>query len=224
MKKSQICYLTSAILFFIFVIYTALVARVGISNIGPNDSSVGFATLNGKVAEAIGVHMAWYYITDILGYLAILVAVFFAALGVLELVSRKSLKKVDKDLYVLAAFYFFVIGSYVLFEIIEINFRPVLIKGELEASYPSSHTMLALCILVTAMMQMYTRLKNLWIRIGVEAGLALLCVIIVVGRVLSGVHWITDIIGGVLLSVFLISLYVAGIETFCRKKKKKHGA
>ena len=32
-------------------------------------------------------------------------------------------------------------------------------------------------------------------------------IFIVIARLLSGVHWLTDIIGGILISNFLLSLY-----------------
>ena len=82
-----------------------------------------------------------------------------------------------------------------------------MIDGKLEASYPSSTTMLALCVLPTAMMQLKTRIHGDAVRRAVLVILAAFSVFMVVGRLISGVHWLSDIVGGVLLSAGLVSLY-----------------
>jgi undecaprenyl-diphosphatase len=46
----------------------------------------------------------------------------------------------------------------------------------------------------------------------------LLTLVMSVGRLLSGVHWLTDVIGGVLISLFLISLYVTALSILDTKK------
>lgn len=222
MKKARFEFIASGVLFLIFVLFTVLVANVDLQPIGPENSVVGLASLNGAVAEAIGVHMVWYKITDILGYLAILVALFFGLLGVLQLIKGKSLAKVDSDILALGGFYVLVMVFYVIFELVGVNYRPVIIDASegLEASYPSSHTMLALCVFTTAIFQFQSRIKDEHICKVIEIVAVILIVLTVGGRLISGVHWFTDIIGSLLLSSSLIVLYCATVIALKTVKKK----
>ena len=190
-----------------FVLWTILVRCVDVQPIGPDGSQVGFAAINGAFHALTGVHWALYTLTDWLGLIPIGIAFGFAVLGLVQLIRRKSLLKVDRDLLILGGFYIAVLAAYLLFETVVINFRPVLIDGKLEASYPSSTTMLALCVLPTAMMQLKTRIHEDAVRRAVLVILAAFSVFMVVGRLISGVHWLSDIVGGVLLSAGLVSLY-----------------
>ena len=203
-----------------FALWTALVRFNDVQAIGPNGSSVGFATLNGLVHETIGVHWGLYEMTDWLGLIPIGFVLGFAVLGLVQLIRRKSLLKVDRDILILGGFYIVVLAAYLLFETVVINFRPVLIDGKLEASYPSSTTMLALCILPTAMMQLKTRIRSDAVRRAILGILAAFTVFMVVGRLISGVHWLTDMIGSVLLSVGLVMLYAFVIKRQGTSRRK----
>ena len=195
-----------------FALWTVLVRFIDVQTIGPNGSSVGFAALNKAVHETIGVHWGLYTVTDWLGLIPIVFVLGFAVLGLVQLIRRRSLFKVDRSILVLGGFYIVVMSMYLLFEEVAINYRPVLIDGNLEASYPSSTTMLALCVLPTAMMQLKSRIRHIAVRRAVLVTLGALTAFMVVGRLLSGVHWLTDIIGGVLLSVGLVMLYAFAIK------------
>ena len=190
-----------------FVLWTVLLGFVDVQDIGPQGSAVGFATLNGLVHGLTGVNMTLYTVTDWLGLVPIGVALIFAALGLTQWIKRKSIVKVDADILILGVFYAAVIFCYVLFEIVVINRRPVLIEGSLEASYPSSTTMLVMCVMPTAMMQCNRRIKHKGIRRCLLLLMAVFVAFMVMGRLLSGVHWISDIIGGALLSAGLVVLY-----------------
>ena len=190
-----------------FVLWTVLVRFVDMQMIGPEESSVGFATLNGYVHNLIGVNMSLYTITDWLGLIPIGVAFGFAVLGLLQWVGRKSLLKVDKSVLALGGFYIIVMAVYLLFEMVVINYRPVLINGYLEASYPSSTTMLVMCVMPTAIIQFRTRIKNDLLRRCVMFTITVFIAFMVIGRLVSGVHWITDIIGGALFSTGIVLMY-----------------
>lgn len=190
-----------------FGIWTVLLGLVDVQAIGPNGSSVGFATLNGWVHERIGVCFLLYTITDWLGLVPIAVALAFAVLGVCQWIKRKSLLKVDRSLFVLGAFYIAVIVAYIFFEMVVINYRPVLINGYLETSYPSSTTMLVACVMPTAIMQLNSRIKNKTIKKCVICIISAFIAFMVIGRLVSGVHWFSDIIGGILLSAGLVTAY-----------------
>ena len=192
-----------------FVLWTVLVSFVDVRAIGPNGSSVGFATLNGYVHERIGVNIPLYTITDWLGLVPIAVAFGFAVLGLVQWIKRKSLLKVDGSLLVLGGFYIVVMAVYIFFEVVVINYRPVLIGDYLEASYPSSTTMLVMCVMPAAMIQLHEHIKNHVFRRCVMISIAAFIAFMVVGRLVSGVHWLSDIIGGALLSAGLVMIYAS---------------
>lgn len=195
-----------------FALWTFLIRCVDVQPIGPNGSRVGFAAINGAFHALTGVHWALYTLTDWLGLVPIGIALGFAVLGLVQLIRRKSLLKVDRDILILGGFYIVVLAAYLLFETVVINFRPVLIDGKLEASYPSSTTMLALCVLPTAMIQLKTRIRGDAVRRAILGIFVAFTVFMVVGRLLSGVHWLSDIVGGVLLSAGLVPLYALAVK------------
>jgi undecaprenyl-diphosphatase len=206
-KKNKKMLVWGASLIVAFALWTVLVRFVDVRAIGPEGSSVGFATLNGFVHELTGVNWLLYTVTDWLGLVPIAVALLFAILGLVQLIKRKSLWKVDHSILALGVFYIVVMATYVFFEMVVINSRPTLIDGYLEASYPSSTTMLVMCVMPTAAMQLNVRIKNTVIRRCVIIAIITFTTFMVIGRLISGVHWITDIIGGALLSAGLVMTY-----------------
>ena len=210
MKKEKRNLLICVGLILLSIIYTCLVKVVDVQPVGAEGSNIGFATINKFVFDNIGFNKVWYNITEILGYVPILFAGMYGLVGLSQLIKRKSLKKVDRDIWVLAGFYVVVLACYVLFEKIVINYRPIILDEGLEASYPSSHTILSLCVFASAVYMIERYLKNqktLRVVLGVAA--VVLSVFTVIARGYSGVHWLTDIIGGVLLSLALLNFFVA---------------
>ena len=203
-------------LFFLaaFILWTCLVQIIDVADIGANESKVGFAALNKFFCEFIGVNKSLYHITDWLGIVPFAVATGFGFLGLLQWIRRKKLKYVDYDIFVLAAFYVVVMTVYVFFEIYVVNYRPILIDGRLEASYPSSTTMLTLTVMPTAIMQFNARIKREFLAKCLTIITIVLIAFMVIGRLISGVHWVTDIIGGALVSVALVMTY----RFFCSLK------
>ena len=208
-KKSRRLFFLGASLLAAFVLWTVLVCFVDVQAIGPEGSSVGFATLNGCVHDFTGVNISLYVITDWLGLIPIGVAFGFAVLGLVQWIKRKSILKVERSILALGGFYIVVMAVYILFQMVVINYRPTLIDGYLEASYPSSTTMLVMCVMPTAMMQFRARIKNKVFSRCVMIAIAVFIVFMVIGRLVSGVHWITDIIGGALLSAAIVLMYYA---------------
>ena len=206
-KKNKKRLVLGAGLVVVFVLWTVLVCFVDVRTIGPEGSSVGFATLNGFVHELTGVNWLLYTVTDWLGLVPIAAALGFAILGLVQLIKRKSLWKVDHSILALGVFYIVVMAAYLVFEIVVINYRPTLIEGYLEASYPSSTTMLVMCVMPTAAMQLNARIKNTVFRRCVIITIIVFIAFMVIGRFLSGVHWITDIIGGATFSIGIVTTY-----------------
>ena len=212
-KKANHHFILAGLLFFLFTIFTVFVACFDVKPIGPERSLVGFATINQFVFDLMGVHLIWYDITDWFGIIAILFAFGFAAVGLCQLLKRKSLRKVDRQILMLGLFYVLVIVCYLFFEQVGINYRPVILGEGLEASYPSSHTMLVVCIMATANLQFHSYFPNKKkLCFGMDLTTAFLVTLTVIGRLISGVHWFTDIVGSLLLSAALVSLYCAVIK------------
>lgn len=168
---------------------------------------MGFASLNSAIHDLTGVHWMLYIITDWMGLIPVGVCLGFALLGLRQWIERKSIFRVERSILALGGFYVLVLAAYLLFEKVALNYRPVLVDGRLEASYPSSTTMLALCVLPTAWWQLRRRIRNALWRKAVGALLIGLTTFLVIGRLLSGVHWFTDIVGAVLLSAGLDQAY-----------------
>ena len=210
MKRKQKTLFTASILSLAaFTIWTAALKFTDLRPIGPQGSEIGFAGLNKSFHELTGVHMSLYAITDWLGLIPIACAGCFAILGLYQWITRKSILKVDRDILILGGFYIAVIALYLFFEEIPVNYRPILINGYLEASYPSSTTLLTLCVMPTTIIQLNARIKNRVLKQAVILVLSLFTLFMVVGRLVSGVHWLSDIVGGVLLSAGLVAVYCA---------------
>ena len=209
MKKSRRNKYIAMGLLGAFLLWTVAVRCVDVKAIGPLGSMVGFATVNRFVHDLTGVHMPLYILTDWLSLIPLGFAIGFACLGMVQWIRRKHLLKVDRSILVLGGFYAVVIAVYALFETVVVNYRPVLIEGVLEASYPSSTTMFVVCVMQTAVLQLRFRMRNEVLKRIVTAAMTLFSALMVIGRLISGVHWITDIIAGLLLSGSLMRMYRA---------------
>ena len=208
MRNKKVKYLFIAVCSLAaFFLWTIALCFIDVQAIGPRGSTVGFAMLNQFVHQLTGIHMTLYTITDWLGLVPVFFALGFAIWGLVQWIGRKHICKVDTNILILGGFYLAVIAAYLFFEINVINYRPVLINGYLEASYPSSTTMLVMCIMPTTVMQLNIRIKNPGLRHCVAFAIIAFIVFMVVGRLISGVHWFSDIIGGALLSTGLVMLY-----------------
>ena len=214
MSKRRKLFLTVAILFIIAVVYTLLVKYYDVRSIGPKDSSVGFGGINELVHKTLPYNETWYKITKYLGIIPFLICAFYGLQGLIQLIKYKSLKKVDKRLIYLLVFYILMGITYIFFEKVIINYRPVLEDGVLEASFPSSHTLLAICICASSLLISKYYIKDKAILKVFDGLTYLLMIVLVVGRLISGVHWLTDILGGIIISTFLVFLYYSFIYTY----------
>ena len=194
-----------------FALWTVLIQSFDVQNVGQNGTKIGFADFNVWFHQLTGVHMTIYTITDWLGLVPIFICLCFGVLGLVQLIKRRSLLRVDPNILLLGVYYVLVIACYLIFEVIPINYRPVLIEGRIEASYPSSTTLLVLSVMPTLWFQANRRVSNVILRKVVVVFAVAFSVFMVIGRLISGVHWATDIIGSVLLSVGLYMLYRSAV-------------
>lgn len=196
----------------LFGLWTAAVCFLDVQPIGPGSAKVGLATVNLRFFRFTGVHLALYALSDWLSLVPMGFILGFAGLGLAQLIVRKSLLKVDFNLLALGVFYVVVLAAYLLFEQYPVNVRPVLINGCCEASYPSSTTLLVLSVVPTAMLQLKGRILNKRLQKAVLTALAVFVGVMVLFRLIAGVHWLTDIVGGVILSAGLVLLYAGVVQ------------
>ena len=190
-----------------FIVWTILIRHIDVQRAGPGGTEIGFASFNVWFHRMTGVHMSIYTITDWLGLVPIFICMGFGLLGLVQWIKRRSLLRVDPDILLLGVYYFVVIFAYLLFEMVPINYRPILIEGNLEASYPSSTTLLVLSVMPTLKFQADRRAVSSVLRTATTIFVIVFSSFMVVGRLISGVHWATDIIGSVLLSSGLFMFY-----------------
>ena len=204
MKKRNL--IITILLLVSSIIFIVLLKRVDIKCDAVNNSCIGFATINQFIFDKIGVNMTWYTITDWLGIIPVLMSVVYAIIGLKQLMKRKSIKKVDKEILLLGVFYILVISIYILFEKCIINYRPILMNGFLEASFPSSHTLITICLCGSSIIVNNRLFKKKFTKM-LNVIYLFIIIITIIGRLISGVHWFTDIIGGILISSFLLMLF-----------------
>ena len=206
-RESQRNFCIAICMLVAFLLWTVAIQFIDVQAIGPWESTVGFSTINQVVHNFTGLHMSLYNITDWLSLVPLGFVIGFALLGLIQWFKRKYLRQVDYSILVLGGFYIVVMAIYVFFEFFVVNHRPVLINGCLEASYPSSTTMLVMCVMPTVIMQFNNRIKNKILKNSITLLIIAFTVFMVIGRLVSGVHWFTDIIGGGLLSGGLVMMY-----------------
>lgn len=210
--------LIGTMLLIVFVVGTVLIQTVDVQTLGQNETNIGFAEFNCWFHSLTGVHMLLYTITDWLGLVPIAVCLIFAGIGLTQLLKRRSLFKVDSDIIILGIYYVIVVLAYLMFEMIPINYRPVLIEGVMEASYPSSTTLSTLCVMPTLIEQVQRRATSVVTKRVITVTVIIFSAFMVIGRLISGVHWFTDIVGGVILSVGLFSIYKAAVMLLTKNK------
>ena len=190
-----------------FIVWTILIRHIDVQRVGPRGTEIGVASFNVWFHRMTGVHMLIYTITDWLGLVPIFICMGFGLLGLVQWIKRRSLLRVDPDILLLGVYYLVVIFGYLLFEMVPINYRPILIEGYLEASYPSSTTLLVLSVMPTLKFQADRRVMSAVLRKSITIFVIVFSAFMVIGRLISGVHWATDIIGSVLLSSGLFMIY-----------------
>lgn len=196
----------------LFVLLIVFIKAVDVEPIGPQGSQIGLAGINSLFKGMFGYNAVIDKLTDLMLLAAIATAGFFALFGLYQLIKRKSLKDVDYDLYFLAATYAVMALFFVLFEIIEVNFRPVILEGELEASFPSSHTMIVITVMGTAIAEIKKRISDKNKRTVLISISAAIIALTVIGRIACGVHWFTDILGGIFVSLSFVMFFSATSE------------
>ncbi len=215
-KSMIICFL----LWILFVVYTVLVMKFDVAEVSNTGEPVGFSSFNKIFYDKLGFNEVFYKLSKYLGYIALLLVGLNGIVAFLQLLSGKKLKAVNYRYYILGGYYVTVLIFYILFEKIVINYRPLIIdeKEGLEASYPSSHTVLAMCVCLAEIRLAKELMGAAAISKIRIAFAAVIMVTVVLFRFLSGVHWATDILGGVILSAALFSLLCYALNYVAKKR------
>lgn len=213
-------FIKAAITGLLTLLLIAMVLFIDVAPIGPDGTSIGMSHLNSFFFNLFGVNIVWYHITDWLGVVAILTACVFAVVGLVQLIKRRSLFKVDKEILLLGGLYIIVIGLYILFECAIVNYRPIIMPDGThpEASFPSSHTMIVCVIMGSTFSLIAKYIKREKLRDLLRAASIAVIAVTVIGRLISGVHWFTDILGGLLISVSLLALYFGAVTAINRRQ------
>lgn len=211
---SKLMYILSGVLAIAFILLIVLLKTVDVEMVILTGKEIGLASLNKSIFNKFGVNDFWYNLTEVFGYISLATVAYFGVLGLIQLIKRKSLKSVDKDIIIYGLFIGLIIIFYVIFEIIPINHRPILLEGSLEseASFPSSHTFLTLAIMGMSIIEIKDKIKNKYLKWCLISFCFIISLLTVIGRLLSGVHWFTDILGGVFLACSLVTLFYGLIK------------
>lgn len=208
MKKINKNLIIGLMLLLVFVLFTILVKCVDVEAVGPFGSKVGFSHINHDFFEFFGNNSIWNIISDIIFGLSFLIVFCFGMIGFIQLIKRKNLIKVDSNILILGVFYLILALLYFVFEFVAINSRPVLVDGMLKPSYPSTHDMLSLFIIASAEIQLHKYfVVNKKLVLSADIISLCLLILIVVSRLLSGMHWLTDILGAILIALALLFIY-----------------
>ena len=219
MRKKSIAAVI-CLLLFLFLIFA--LKTIDVQAIGPEGTSVGLASVNGAIHEITGVQLFWHKITSYLGILSILLGLCFACFGLIQCIRRRSPLKTDAEILSLGCLYIILAAVYLLFEYLIINERPIIMPGDehVEASFPSSHTLLSFVILGSAMLVIGRYIHDRRISRLIQAVLGVLILVAIFGRLISGVHWFTDILGSIFLGAALLFLFAGSLDLAENRIKK----
>lgn len=81
--------------------------------------------------------------------------------------------------------------------------------------------MASICIMAMALIEfhVYLRKQRGWL-LAADTAAVLILALTVVGRMLSGVHWFTDIVAGVILSAALTALFCLALQYIGERSAK----
>jgi len=222
MKLSLKSFIAPIIVLVISLVFCVLFLTYDVQAIGPNGTSVGFAGINGAFASKFGFNETLYKISDYLGYLSILGVVIFACQGLYQLIKYRGLKGVDNEILLLGGIFLLIFILYVLFNEVALNFRPIIEPGKIEpeASFPSSHVLMASTVMGAIFVALPTYVKNKKFLLALKVVCILIFAGTVICRLFCGIHWVTDIAAGLLISSTLLSFFKVLYSALPKKEEE----
>ncbi|MBQ3830409.1 MAG: phosphatase PAP2 family protein [Spirochaetales bacterium] len=212
--KQRTCTVLGLAFLVIFLLFTYMVMKYDTAPVGFGGSVIGFSRFNTAFHELFPGDKGCYAASETLGYICLMLAGANAIIAIADFIRHRGIMNMHRRNIITMCYYAVVVAFYVLFEFVVINQRPT----EAEASYPSSHTMLALCVLYSefVLLGFAAERNRSWASV-----FRIVCIVAMLSmiafRLLSGVHWFTDICGGILLSLSLMMFYRACICRFCER-------
>ena len=162
--------------------------------------------------------MQWDKITNIILITSLVVLGIFVILGLCQWISRKSLKKVDKELLWFSLPLALMAITYVVFDkFLILNTRP---DGSGETSFPSTHVMVATTIFLLTAIILPKYIKSKVACAVLYLFMLAFIVLISVGRVLANKHWTSDVLGAIGFSFIFVAIYCLIYQLIIKRKKK----
>ena len=205
--KRQSWFLIATTLTVFFVVFTLTLKLVDMQS----DSSqfIGWASINIWWRDLIGVHFSWHIISHFIALISLLVLTGILIWQVITVFHRRKLSALTRNWWVFDITLLALGLSYLLFQIVAINYRPIQVDGAIEISYPSSHSLLITTTWLLIIFRLRREIQSqTWRRILIIVGWTLMLTG-VIARLLCGYHWFTDIVGGVLLGTVFAAWYQA---------------
>jgi len=197
----------------LFLLLILLIKTVDVTPSGAAGTDIGLSAINNWFHNLTGVSMTLYTITDIVGLTAIATVGIFGVAGLVEWIRRKELLKVDREILAMGVLFLTLFFIYIFFQFVVVNYRPVLMPGSLEPepSFPSSHTIMAWTVMCSIIMVIdkYVKSKK-WCKV-IRIVAVIVMVLMLVGRLACGVHWLTDIMGAIIMSIMLLEFFYVGL-------------
>ena len=179
-------------------------------------------TVDVKEVGLYGLNHTYYHeynkvldiISDVIFYIVLAFNIFLIGFVIYKMVKKK--EKIDYKFLVYVLVLSLGIIIWLLFDyVFKINNRPNIIDGKVEASFPSTHVLLTTYIMLSSpyiflKMDGKKGLEN-QNKLGFEEIITIIfmaiMLVMVILRLYSGMHWLTDCVAGLLLGIFLFGIY-----------------
>lgn len=194
-----------SILWLILLIFTILVSFVDVKIYNVTNTEIGLYSLN-KIFLVNSINSNYInIISNGIFLICLLVIILMLLLITFEYFKTKKINK--NNLNFIIHFLIMVLIWIIFDKILIINYRPILINGNIEGSYPSTHVMVSTFVLLFLSDKLKKIFKNDKIFYIISIGLI---IIQSISRILLTMHWFTDIIGGLLIGCLLFFTFLRG--------------
>lgn len=219
--KKKIIDISLLVSFFLFIILTVLVLVVDVKVNDVTGTDIGLSTFN-EFFNDLPKNNIWDQISDIVMYISLASILVFVGIGIYQWIKRRSLKKVDFEIMFLGVFIVLMVGFWLVFDkLVVINYRPMKINGEIESSYPSTHVMVVTFLLFASCYFINKKWNTKLVNVLSYTVASIIVIATSIFRVAAGMHWVTDVLGGILLGIVLYLGFLSVILLHQQRLDKK---